>query len=106
MLQQLLERLGIHNYESLTAEEKKTYEEWGRILVSPNVSVDDVKKLLEKENSRANEELRKFDIPKDRLIFYQALAHLTGALTLFIDTPAAQREALRAHLKQTFKVEI
>jgi hypothetical protein len=106
MLNQLLEKLGIHNYEQLTAEERKTYQEWGQILSAPEVSLDDVKKLLTSESKRAAEEIRKFENSKDRQLFFQALARLTDTLTLFLDTPAASREALKAHLKQTFKVEI
>ena len=106
MLNQLLQALGIRDYTALTAEEKKVYEDWGRILTAQDVSLEDVKKLMGTESRRAHEELKKFDNSKDRQIFYQALAHLTDTLTLFIDTPAVQREALRAQLKQQFKVEI
>jgi len=106
MLQQLLEKLGIRDYDSLTAEEKKTYETWGRILISKYVTLEDVKKLVATESARAHDEMKKFENSKERQLFFQTLARLADTLKLFIDTPAAQREALRAHLQQTFKVEI
>lgn len=106
MLQLLLEKLGITNYESLTAEEKKTYETWGEILTSHDVTLDDVRKLAASESERAHAEIKKFENSKERQLFFQALARLTDTFKLFIDTPAAQRDTLRAHLKQTFKVEI
>ena len=106
MLQQLLEQLGIRNYDEMSAEERKTYQEWGRILAAPNVTLEDVKNLLAAESKRATAEIKNFENPKDRQLFFQALVRLTDTLILFIDTPAASREALKAHLKQTFKVEI
>jgi hypothetical protein len=106
MLNQLLQTLGITDYSALTAEERKTYEEWGKVLSASDVTLDDVRKFVASEKDRANDELLKLDNTKEREIFYKVLCHLTAVLGAFIATPSAQRDALRAHLKQTFKVEI
>src|SRR5579859_3738639 len=100
MLDQLLEQLGIHNFDQLTAEEKKTYEGWAKVLGTKDPTIDDVRKLLTIELARAQEELQKLDNSKIRDTFYKALAHLTTTLQMFLATPGAQREALKAHLKQ------
>jgi hypothetical protein len=105
-LGQLLETLGIHDYSKLTAEEKATYEGWAKILSAPNVTVEDISKLMKSESDRAQVELEKWENPAMKRVFYQALSHFASVLKLFIDTPSAQRESLRNHLKQTFKVEI
>jgi|SRR5581483_9661819 len=105
MLQQLLEKLGIHDIDKLTAEERKTYQTWATILAAPDVTFDDVKKLLAKEEERATAELKNFENTKDKQIFYQALARLASTLKLFIETPANEREALKAHLKQVFHID-
>ena len=106
MLNQLLETLGIHDFSSLTEEEKATYKAWAQTLTAPEMTLEDVKMMLANEHQRAQVELEKWDNPTVRRVFFQALSHLSGTLKLFIETPIAQREALRAHLKQTFKVEI
>jgi hypothetical protein len=106
MLQELLEKLGIKSFDELSAEERTTYQEWGRILSSPEVTLDDIRKLVTSEGHRAHEEMKKFDNSEKRQTFYQALSHFNDTLTLFLDTPSAQRDSLRAHLQQTFKVEI
>jgi hypothetical protein len=105
MLHQLLEKLGLR-FEQLTDEEKKTYQTWSEILVAPEPDLDGVKKLVRSENARAHLELENFEIPKDKQLFYQALAHLTGVLEKFISTPANQRDALRSHLKEVFHIDI
>jgi hypothetical protein len=106
MLQELLEKLGIKSFDELTSEEQKTYQEWGRVLAAPEVSMDDVRKLVAIESQRAHDELKKFDNSERRHTFYQALSHLADTLNIFLDTPSAQRDSLRAHLRTTFKVEI
>jgi|GEM_PF-1343146 len=106
MLNQLLNALGITDYSKLTAEERKTYEEWGKVLSAPELTIEDIRKFVAREKIRANDELFKLDNTREREIFYKVLSHLTAVLDSFIATPSAQRDALRAHLKQTFKVEI
>jgi predicted transcriptional regulator len=106
MLQQLLEKLGITDFAALSSEERKTYEEWAKVLTVADVSMDDVRKFVALEGARATDELMKLDNSKEREIFYKVLCHLTAVLKSFIDVPSAQRDALRSHLKQTFKVDI
>lgn len=106
MLNELLEKLGIRNFDELTAEERKTYQEWGKVLAARDVTLDDVRRLVATESQRAHDEMKKFDNSEKRHTFYQALSHLTDTLKIFLDTPSAQRDALRAHLRTTFKVEI
>ena len=105
MLNALLEKLGL-KYESLTADERKTYEEWAKILITKDVTIDDVKNLLAAESARAFEELAKWDNTPARELYYKALTHLTTTMHKFIATPAAQREALKAHLKQVFHIDV
>jgi hypothetical protein len=106
MLNDFLQKLGITDYSKLTAEERKTYEEWSKVLTAPDVSMDDVRRFVALEGARATDELMKLDNTREREIFYKVLCHFTAVLKSFIDVPSAQRDALRSHLKQTFKVEI
>lgn len=105
MLHELLEKLGL-SFDRLTEEEKKTYQSWSEILAGGEVTLDGVKKLVAAEHKRAHDELLKLDNSKERDLYFKALSRLTETLKLFIETPAAQREALRRHLKEVFHIDI
>jgi hypothetical protein len=105
MLNALLEKLGL-KYESLTPEERKTYQVWAETLAKTDVTIDDVKVFLAAESERAVEELKKWENTPAQELYYKALAHLTDMLQKFISTPAGQRDALKAHLRQVFHIDV
>src|SRR5438270_6485654 len=105
MLQQLLEKLGITNFDQLTAEERTTYEQWAKVLTTQDVTIETVKEWLAAERSRANAELLKIDNTKERELFYKVSVRMLDALHVIIATPAAQRESLKSHLKQVFHID-
>lgn len=105
MLNALLEKLGV-KYESLTVEERKTYETWAKTLGTKDVSLDDLKIFLAAESARAYEELAKWDNTPARELYYKALSHLVTTMHKFISTPAAQRDELKAHLREVFHIDV
>lgn len=105
MLDALLEKLGV-KYESLTPEERKTYQAWADVLIGKDPTLDDVKNLLAAESARAFEELSKWDNTPTRELYYKALTHLATTMHKLIATPAAQRDALKVHLKQVFHIDV
>jgi hypothetical protein len=105
MLDRLLEKLGV-KYESLTPEERKTYQAWADVLITKDPTLDDVKNLLAAESARAFEELQKWDNTPARELYYKALSHLVTTMHKLIATPAAQRDALKAHLQEVFHIDV
>jgi len=105
MLDQILKHFGVNDYSELKAEERVTYETWAKILNTPDPTVADVRTFAAAENERAHAELEVFENSKDRQTYYAALAHLTSMLSKFLAGPGAQREALKAHLKQVFHID-
>jgi hypothetical protein len=105
MLNALLEKLGV-KYESLTAEERKTYETWAKVLVTKDPTLEDLKVLLAGEQARAFEELAKWDNMPARELYYKALSHLVTMMHKFIATPTAQRDTLKAHLQEVFHIDV
>lgn len=106
MLTQLLEKLGITNFDQLTAEERKTYEQWAKVLTTQDVTMDTVKAWLNVERARANTELLKIDNTKERELFYKVMVRMLDALHVMTATPAAQRESLKTHLQQVFHIDV
>jgi hypothetical protein len=105
MLDALLEKLGL-KYEKLSAEERKTYQAWADVLIAKDPTLDDVKNLVAAESARAFEELQKWDNTPARELYYKALTNLATTMHKFIATPAAQREAMKAHLRQVFHIDV
>jgi len=105
MLNYLLEKLGIKSPDDLRPEELKTYQAWAYVLAKPEVSIDDLKKLLPKELERANAELRKFENSAKKDAFYKAYTELCEHITKIIIAPAKERETLKAFLKQKYGIE-
>jgi 5-bromo-4-chloroindolyl phosphate hydrolysis protein len=105
LLDQLLEKLGL-KFENLSKEERATYVEWAKILSKTDITIEDLKKVLPKELERANTELRNYENLPKKQVFYQAYASLLATLTQMIVTPASQRQALQAHLKKKFNIDI
>lgn len=106
MLDQILQHFGVHDYSELKAEERKTYEIWAKVLNTPDPTVADVRTFLGKEKERSHSELENFENSKDKQIYYAALAHLTDTLSKFLAGPGEQREALKAHLKGVFHLDV
>lgn len=105
MLNALLEKLGL-KYENLSDEERKTWEIWAKTLTTKDVTLDDLKAFLAAESARAFEELQKWDNTPARELYYKALTHLSTMMQKFISTPASQRDALKAHLRQVFHIDV
>lgn len=106
MLDQLLQKLGITDYDKLTGEERKTYQAWAKVLTTKDATIEDVRKFVAAEKARAFDELLKLDTSKEHQLFFKVLLRMTDALNAMLTIPAAQRDQLKAHLKQTFDIEI
>ena len=58
MLESILQKLGIKSLDDLKPAEKATWVAWSKVLGRPDVTIEDLKKLLPIELERANVELR------------------------------------------------
>jgi hypothetical protein len=105
MLNALLEKLGL-KYESLTPVERETYQAWAETLSNQDVTVEDIRVFLAGESERAYGELKKWDNSPARELYYKALSNLTDNLRKFMAGPGAEREALKAHLKAVFHIDV
>lgn len=105
MLQQLLEKLGIQSFDSLTAAERETYQQWATTLQTKDVTIDDLRSFFDAETERANAELRNIENREKKQLYYQMYASFLMNARAFIFTPVQQRDQLKARLKQQFGID-
>jgi hypothetical protein len=105
MLQDILQKLGIKDFDKLNDAERKVYLNWAEVLSSKkDVTIEDLKRILPTELERANKELSDFDGSAKKLNYYQAYANLCRFLITTITGPEEQRKQLEQQLKQKFKL--
>src|ERR687884_2128121 len=101
-LHSLLEKLGI-KYESLSEEEKKTYEQWSQNLTQKDVTIDDLKKFLPSYIDRLEYYLNSYENSKDKDLYLKAALRNAKMVLAFITGPEKRREWLEKHIEQRLK---
>jgi hypothetical protein len=105
MLDKLLEKLGVKSIDDLKPAERDTYRQWAQLLAKADVTIEDLKGILPKELERANHELHSHENSEKKDSYLKAYCELLEWLTKTILTPAKERDALRAHLKNKFNLD-
>ena len=101
-LNSLLERLGL-SYDKLTAEEKKTYEQWSQTLTQKDVTIDDLKKFLPSYIERLEYDQTSYENSKDKDLYLKAAIRNAKMMFAFITGPEKRREWLEKHIEQRLK---
>lgn len=100
ILNKILFKRGIKNFNELSDEEKGTFQKWDRILSEGEVTVDSIKEFC--QNQKAIIETGWKDLKSDPLLNERRIiAHVIYSTLLeIIDKPNAERENLEKHLNQ------
>lgn len=101
-LHNLLEKLNL-SYDKLTAEEKKTYEQWSQILTQKEVTIDDLKKFLPSYIDRLEYDLNSYDNSEKKDLYLKAAIRNAKMMLAFITGPEKRREWLEKHIEQRIK---
>jgi hypothetical protein len=101
-LHNLLEKLGL-DYEKLTAEEKKTYQEWSNVLTQPEVTIDDLKKFLPSYIDRLEYDQTSYENKPNKDLYLKAAIRNAKMILAFITGPEKRREWLERHIEQRIK---
>ena len=104
ILNQVLERFGVKDYSELKAEERAIYLKWADTLTKPDVTIDDLKKILPVELARANEELRQYENSDKKELYFKAYTRILQMLTDLLTAPEKARKALEGQLKNQFNL--
>ncbi len=103
-ISEIFERLGIKGFDELREDERKVYLAWQEILHKPDVTIEDLRKILPIELEKANTELRSHENSEKKDAFYKAYCTILSTLTTIITAPERDRKALEQQLKQKFKL--
>jgi len=101
-LHNLLEKLGI-TFDQLSAEEKKTYEEWNQVFSQPEVTIEDLKKFLSSYIDRLEYDQTSYDNSKDKDLYLKAAIRNAKMMLAFITGPEKRKEWLEKHIEQRIK---
>ena len=105
MLDQILAKLNLKSIDDLKPAERATWTQWAAILAKPDVTIDDLKKLLPIELDRAKAELLKFENSKEKDLFHKAYITCLETISKIVLTPAKERETLRTFLKNKYSLD-
>jgi len=104
ILDEIFEKLGIKGIDELRPEERKVYQRYSEILAKSDTTIEDLKKFFAREAELAKEELKKHENSEKKDTYYKAYLTFTENTLKFIFSPAKERDALRAQLKQQFNL--
>ena len=101
----ILRKAGVTTESALNYEERETLRRYRELYTQPDVTIDDLKRLLPAEAERARTELTEYANDPNKDLFYKAYLRLLNTLTAIITAPEREREQLRAELKRKFNLE-
>lgn len=99
VLHNLLEKFNL-KYEDLTAEERKTYDEYSKILSQPDVSIDDLKAFIPAQLKRLYSEQNDYRNGKEKDLFLKAQIRNLEMFLAFIQGPEARKQWLEETLNK------
>ena len=99
VLHNLLEKLNL-KYEDLTAEEKKTYDEYTQVLSQPEITIDDLKKFIPTQLERLESEQNDYRNSKEKDLFLKAQIRNLKMIHSFIQGPEARKKWLEDTLNK------
>lgn len=102
VLHNLLEKLNL-KYEDLTAEEKKTYEEYTAVLSQPEVTIEDLKAFLPAQLKRLQSEQNEYRNTEKKDLYLKAQIRNLEMIFAFIQGPEARKKWLEETLTKQLK---
>lgn len=100
ILDKILKKRGIKNIDELDSEEKKTFEDWRRILSKDELTLDDIKTYCQQQIGIIEAKWKDYNLDNDKkaqLIPYHTVYRTLEQVLL---APKAERENLENQLNQ------
>ena len=100
LIEKLLFKRKIKDFEELDKDEKETFESWQKVLTTDELTVENIKDFCRYQIDVIEgkwKDLEKTNVMKAELIPYHTVYKV---LLLAIDSPKATREALEKNLNQ------
>jgi len=104
-ISKLLEEAGIKGFEDMTAEEKKTLEEYQRVFSAPDITIKDLEEIIPAQIKKLTLQLESIENTPLQEIFIKARLRNMRMLELFMLEPRRNRDRLTRELKTRFNLE-
>ena len=104
MLSKILEKLGVKDYSELKYAERQAYLQWAEVLTKPDLTIEDLKKILPVKKQEIIDELRKWENEPKKDLYLKATLRNLEMLTDIIITPEKAREELKKRLEKQFNL--
>lgn len=98
MFEKLFNKLNIKNPLDLNVEEKKTLEQWQKVLNKEDITIKDLKEFINSQVIMITEQLLTYDNTKDKDIYLKAQLRNFRMLLAFIDSPEKAKEYLERYI--------
>lgn len=95
----LLEKLGIR-YESLTAEEKETYNQWNEAFQKPEATIPDLKAFLSRQIEDLEHQLMNYENSERKELYLKACLRNLKMIQAFILGPEQRKKWLEDYLNK------
>lgn len=96
----ILTKLRIKTILDLTEEERKTYQEWEKVLNKQEVTMQELKEFIEGQMAIATEKFLSYKNTEKKDLFLKAQLRNYKSILAFIQSPAINKEFLENHIKQ------
>mgnify|MGYP001612767173 CR=1 FL=1 len=98
MINKLLEKLNIKSVLDLNDEEKRTFEQWQKVLDKDEVSVKEIKEFIDFQVALTTEQLLSYKNTKDKDIYLKAQLRNYRNLKSFIESPTKNKEVINQYI--------
>ena len=103
-LSKILEEAGIKDFTEMNDLEKKTFEQYQQILSSPDITINDLKKIIPAQIQHLQNQVNDYDISPLKAIYLKARIKNMQFLEKMIVGPAKEKKRLVHELKNKFNI--
>ena len=100
LIQRLLQKRGIKDTINLSVDEKKTYDEWQRVLDKDELDLEDIKKFCKSQIDVIEAKWADYNYDQAKKNELQPYHTIWNMILKAMESPKVAREALEKHLTQ------
>ncbi len=100
ILDRLLKKRGINNFNELDNEEKNQFEDWKRILSKDELTIEDVKEFCKNQCEIIKTKWKDLEIPQAKKSEWITAYTIYETLLQIIESPKKGREQLEQYLNE------
>lgn len=103
MFEKIFEKLKIKNYLDLNNEEKKTFEEWQKVLNKNEISIKELKEFITSQIDIVTNQLLTYKNSSQKDLYLKMMLRNYRMILAFIQSPQKAKEYLEKYITTNFK---